>query len=205
MTSFFKHSHHLLFCTIKILCFSRLGAQSDSEVSTSTTYADSVDRGYTSDTELHSSTSTSKLSAEDTSSWQVVNREDLLNGRAQPPSGVNQYDIALTEELKYHDSKALLKCCETLAFLVRDAAHVTPHNFESCVHCLRTFIEASINGGGCAEPNLGLFSLKTVGRGGGKCIPHKPLCVFWRGLIVAFFTLHVVMNKICLNQTLVER
>jgi brefeldin A-resistance guanine nucleotide exchange factor 1 len=60
----------------------------------------------------------------------------------------NQFSIVLNEELKYHDSKSLVKCCETLAFLVRDAAHVTPHNFESCVHAIRVFVEASINGGG---------------------------------------------------------
>ena len=59
----------------------------------------------------------------------------------------NQYDIVLNEELRNCDTKALTKSCETLAFLVRDAAHVTPHNFESCVHCIRTFVEASINGG----------------------------------------------------------
>ena len=51
------------------------------------------------------------------------------------------------EELKHYDNKSLLKSCETLAFLVRDTAHVTPHNFESCVHTIRTFVEASINGG----------------------------------------------------------
>ena len=62
-------------------------------------------------------------------------------------AGVNQYNIALNDELVHHDQRALLKSCETLAFLVRDAAHVTPHNFESCVHCLRTFVEAGINGG----------------------------------------------------------
>ena len=77
----------------------------------------------------------------------VVSPLSSPQGGPAAAAPVNQYNIALTEELKYHDSRALLKCCETLAFLVRDAAHVTPHNFASCVHCLRTFIEASINGG----------------------------------------------------------
>ncbi|XP_071799476.1 SET domain-containing protein 9-like isoform X4 [Asterias amurensis] len=40
-----------------------------------------------------------------------------------------------------------MKCCESLAFLVRDAAHVTPSNFESCVHAIRSFVEATVNGG----------------------------------------------------------
>ena len=59
----------------------------------------------------------------------------------------NQFDIALQERLVHYDERALIRSCETLAFLVRDAAHVTPHNFDSCVHCLRVFVEASINGG----------------------------------------------------------
>lgn len=60
---------------------------------------------------------------------------------------VNQYSIDLNEKLLFPDSRALLKSSETLTFLVRDAAHVTPHNFESCVHCIRTFVEAGVNGG----------------------------------------------------------
>jgi brefeldin A-resistance guanine nucleotide exchange factor 1 len=60
---------------------------------------------------------------------------------------VNQYSIELREELVRVDRRALLKAAETLAFLVRDAAHVTPHNFQSCVHAIRIFVEASVNGG----------------------------------------------------------
>ena len=59
----------------------------------------------------------------------------------------NQYEIALSHTLNHHDTKALMKSCESLAFLVRDAAHVTPANFESCVHAIRTFVEATVNGG----------------------------------------------------------
>jgi len=32
-----------------------------------------------------------------------------------------------------HDSLAFLKSCESMAFLVRDVAHVTPLNFGRCV------------------------------------------------------------------------
>lgn len=79
-----------------------------------------------------------------------VNKEETSN--PQPPqrkksNPINQFSIDLNEELHYCDSKALLKSSETLSFLVRDAAHVTPHNFESCVHAIRTFVEASVNGG----------------------------------------------------------
>lgn len=69
---------------------------------------------------------------------------------------VNQYTIELREELVRVDRRALLKAAETLAFLVRDAAHVTPHNFKSCVHAIRIFVEASVNGG---KNSLIVFSL----------------------------------------------
>ncbi|KAG8181269.1 hypothetical protein JTE90_018788 [Oedothorax gibbosus] len=63
------------------------------------------------------------------------------------PMPVNQYNIVLHRELLPHESYAFLKCCESLAFLVRDAAHITTENFECCVHCIRTFVEASTTGG----------------------------------------------------------
>jgi hypothetical protein len=50
------------------------------------------------------------------------------------------------QELLPHDPYGLVKCCESLAFLIRDVAHITPYNFENCVHCIRTFVEASLNG-----------------------------------------------------------
>jgi len=40
-----------------------------------------------------------------------------------------------------------VKCVESLAFLVRDVAHITPYNFDECVHCIRTFVEATLNKG----------------------------------------------------------
>jgi brefeldin A-resistance guanine nucleotide exchange factor 1 len=46
-----------------------------------------------------------------------------------------------------HDPQAFLRSCETLAFLVRDAAHVTPFNFTACLRCIRTFVEASLDYG----------------------------------------------------------
>ena len=78
-----------------------------------------------------------------------MNREDVDNSRISSTSvaTVNQYNIVLEEELKHRNNRALMKSCESLAFLVRDAAHVTPYNFESCVHAIRTFVEASVNGG----------------------------------------------------------
>lgn len=60
---------------------------------------------------------------------------------------VNQYSLTLGQDPGQHDTKSLIKCVETLSFIVRDAAHVTPDNFELCVRAIRVFVEASLNGG----------------------------------------------------------
>lgn len=60
---------------------------------------------------------------------------------------MNQYSLTLGQDLGQHDTKSLIKCVETLSFIVRDAAHVTPDNFELCVRAIRVFVEASLNGG----------------------------------------------------------
>lgn len=62
------------------------------------------------------------------------------------PLPVNQFSIVHEQDLLPHDPYGLVKCCESLAFLIRDVAHITPYNFENCVHCIRTFVEASLNG-----------------------------------------------------------
>lgn len=56
--------------------------------------------------------------------------------------------LSLDESFYFrHDPLAFLKVGETLAFLVRDAAHITPDNFDSCIECLRSCTEASLDGG----------------------------------------------------------
>uniref|UniRef100_T1IU23 SEC7 domain-containing protein n=1 Tax=Strigamia maritima TaxID=126957 RepID=T1IU23_STRMM len=137
------------------------GAQSDSEISSSHGTQESgqtSDRGYTSDSELsysgnrpspyhilHANESGSNTG---TGGWiLVVGKEGEIETVQVRPLPVNQYNIIFQRELLGHDSTAFLKACESLAFLIRDVAHITPENFESCVHCIRTFVEASLNGG----------------------------------------------------------
>lgn len=60
----------------------------------------------------------------------------------EAPLPVAADTIVLVRELQSHDSAAFVKCCESLNFLVRDMAHVTPFNFDLCVNCVRTFAEA---------------------------------------------------------------
>lgn len=84
-----------------------------------------------------------------------VGKDDLETSKTSPVGSkaqlnhplVNQYSLTLGQDLGQHDTKSLIKCVETLSFIVRDAAHVTPDNFELCVRAIRVFVEASLNGG----------------------------------------------------------
>lgn len=62
---------------------------------------------------------------------------------------VNQYSLIIGLDFGPHDTKSLMKSVESLSFIVRDAAHVTPENFQLCVKTIRVFVEASLNGGVC--------------------------------------------------------
>ncbi|KAM4615448.1 Golgi-specific brefeldin A-resistance guanine nucleotide exchange factor 1 [Polymixia lowei] len=134
------------------------GAQSDSELSS---HHPSEDRGYTSDSEVYTLHAKSRMPRSTTdvdvasSGWLVVGKDDLETSK-NPAVGskaplnhplVNQYSLTLGQDLGQHDTKSLIKCVETLSFIVRDAAHVTPDNFELCVKAIRVFVEASLNGG----------------------------------------------------------
>lgn len=118
-----------------------------------------TDRGYTSDSELtrtpkHTSRPQSPLitmppTYNSTGGWIFVGREgDIQPMLSHSSPAINQYSIVHERQLLVHDPQGLVKCCESLAFLVRDVAHITPYNFENCVHCIRTFVEASLHGNG---------------------------------------------------------
>ncbi|CAN9500116.1 unnamed protein product [Ophioblennius macclurei] len=135
------------------------GAQSDSELTSHHPSELHLDRGYTSDSEVYTEHSKTKIPRSTTeldvasSGWLVVGKDDLE--MAKTPAAktqmnhplVNQYSLTLGQDLGQHDTKSLIKCVETLSFIVRDAAHVTPDNFELCVRAIRVFVEASLNGG----------------------------------------------------------
>merc|ERR1719334_397681 len=92
---------------------------------------------------------------------------DLGRRASLPPPA---YSIVHTRHIVMHDSTAYLKCCESLAFLVRDVVHVTPENFSLCVAAIRTFVEASYRG----EAKLGDDGrkMRLVARSGGKRTPR---------------------------------
>ncbi|XP_022900368.2 Golgi-specific brefeldin A-resistance guanine nucleotide exchange factor 1 [Onthophagus taurus] len=138
-----------------------LGTKSEGEGPVSSEEESVSDRGYTSDSELskspkfngHRSTSpvivppqTVPPPQNNSGGWILVGNEGDVQpvvGRTLPPI---QYGLALDRNLGPHDKSGLVKCCESLAFLVRDVAHITPYNFDDCVHCIRTFVEASLHG-----------------------------------------------------------
>ncbi|XP_060896489.1 Golgi-specific brefeldin A-resistance guanine nucleotide exchange factor 1 isoform X1 [Labrus mixtus] len=137
------------------------GAQSDSELQSHHPSEAGLDRGYTSDSEVYTDHSKARIPRSITdvdvasSGWLVVGKDDLETSKI-PTVGskaqlnhplVNQYSLTLGQDLGQHDTKSLIKCVETLSFIVRDAAHVTPDNFELCVRAIRVFVEASLNGG----------------------------------------------------------
>lgn len=81
-----------------------------------------------------------------------VGGKDSTN-QSNPPSRMMEDPLIHPCSLRPHDARALLKCWECLAFIVRDVAHITPYNFEACVNCIRTFVEASLNGSKYFEPS----------------------------------------------------
>uniref|UniRef100_A0A8C1HSE8 Golgi-specific brefeldin A-resistance guanine nucleotide exchange factor 1 n=1 Tax=Cyprinus carpio carpio TaxID=630221 RepID=A0A8C1HSE8_CYPCA len=134
------------------------GAQSDSELSSYHQSEVSLDRGYTSDSEVYTEHGKSRIprSATDVDvGWLVVGKDDLDGAKAAVTPGskplnyplINQYSLTLGQDMCLHDTKSLIKCVDSLSFIVRDAAHVTPENFELCVKAIRVFVEASLNGG----------------------------------------------------------
>ena len=64
----------------------------------------------------------------------------------ETPESLNQFTLTYHVEVGPHDQRALIRSVDSLAFLVRDTAHVTPANFEICVDAIRAFVEASMNG-----------------------------------------------------------
>lgn len=131
------------------------GAKSDGAIS-SEDDSGLPDRGYISDSELSkplattasSSTSTPVLSPSG-ENWILVNKEnDKISARSISPINTLAYPCKLLN----HSPFALVKCWDCLAFIVRNVAHITPYNFETCVKCIRTFVEASLNGGKRIKP-----------------------------------------------------
>lgn len=105
------------------------------------------DRGYTSDSEiLVNRNSSPVMTPPGDSNWIIVDKDagdDSQNRNGAQPMATIIYPCKLMQ----HSPVALVKCWDSLAFVVRNVAHITPYNFEICVKCIRTFVEASMTYG----------------------------------------------------------
>ncbi|XP_065369884.1 Golgi-specific brefeldin A-resistance guanine nucleotide exchange factor 1 [Calliphora vicina] len=132
------------------------------------------DRGYISDSELagnnkqsrpqqvqqtgqpqNSNTSSPFPNSPTAENWILVNKDTDLTAAASRPQSPPESiagapvlsNLIYNCKLMDHMPFALFKCWDSLAFIVRNVAHITPYNFESCVRCIRTFVEACRDGG----------------------------------------------------------
>ncbi|XP_055856170.1 Golgi-specific brefeldin A-resistance guanine nucleotide exchange factor 1 [Episyrphus balteatus] len=114
-----------------------------------------ADRGYISDTEVTlkqqmqqvNSTNSSPFPSPSAENWILVNKDTDLTMNSRPQSPPQPNCLLFPCKLVEHSPFALFKCWDSLAFIVRNVAHITPYNFESCVRCIRTFVEACRDGG----------------------------------------------------------
>lgn len=106
-------------------------------------------RGYTSDSEITSrimnDASAALARTPQQENWIIVNKDTDVTATSRPTSPI--HSLIHPCKLMRHSTFALVKCWDSLAFIVRNVAHITPYNFESCIKCIRTFVEASVNGG----------------------------------------------------------
>lgn len=112
--------------------------------------AEVSDRGYTSDSELLKSSSPPS-----DSNWIIVDKSGEHNEKINNKINSIVYECKLIK----HSPAALVKCWDSLAFIVRNVAHITPYNFELCVKCIRIFVEASMTFGRRQLSQKGEFSL----------------------------------------------
>lgn len=118
-------------------------ARSDNDESRHASDQESLDRGYTSDTELYSPPSAAGTLPTGGASSLASSGEWLyvVGGHEQQPAKPRSRPRVL-------DPQVFASCCQTLAGVVRDSAtndRVAEHNFEAIVRCLHTFVEASID------------------------------------------------------------
>lgn len=111
-----------------------------------------IHRGYISDSDIPArlnteSTATqpsSNVRGTSTENWIIVNKDSDVTITSRPTSPV--HSLAYQCKLMNHSTFALVKCWDSLTFIVRNVAHITPYNFENCVKCIRTFVEAALHG-----------------------------------------------------------
>ncbi|KAH8386199.1 hypothetical protein KR200_001021 [Drosophila serrata] len=129
------------------------GAKSDGALSGEEDGSTLPERGYTSDSELNKTSVGPAASSPSAENWILVNNKDSELTTASRPQSPPSSSTPPVSTLVYscqlldHAPFALFKCWDSLAFIVRSVAHITPYNFEACVRCIRIFVEACRDGG----------------------------------------------------------
>lgn len=119
------------------------GAKSDGAIS-SEDESTFPDRGYISDSEIQQSKQKPNQPSANGENWIMVSNSS--SPRSQSPTPIGN-DLTYPCNLSNHRPYALFKCGESLSLIVRSPVHITPHNFEALVRCMRIFVESSMNGG----------------------------------------------------------
>ena len=114
-----------------------------------------VDRGYTSDGELHEIHS----SPTGSNTWLMVGREGEVMETAGNAEG-NLLSIPV--DIVHHDMDAFCSAIDSLHFLIRETGQVTVENVPALVHCLCVFVEASMNGAVGINQRIQANTLKQV-------------------------------------------
>ncbi|XP_017115384.1 Golgi-specific brefeldin A-resistance guanine nucleotide exchange factor 1 isoform X3 [Drosophila elegans] len=134
-------------------------AKSDGALSGEEDATSAPERGYTSDSELSKASAAPGASSPSAENWILVNNKDSelttasrVDGFCRPQSPPSSSSppvntLVYSCQLLDHAPFALFKCWDSLAFIVRSVAHITPYNFEACVRCIRIFVEACRDGG----------------------------------------------------------
>ncbi|XP_063829188.1 Golgi-specific brefeldin A-resistance guanine nucleotide exchange factor 1 [Ostrinia nubilalis] len=89
-----------------------------------------------------SASSESELSQSPQQGWILVKNEAAPMVEGNPGTGWWE-DEQIT--LRGHRTAALARCCEALALVVRDVAHVTPYNCRAAVRAVRIFARATLH------------------------------------------------------------
>ncbi|EDW47538.1 Golgi-specific brefeldin A-resistance guanine nucleotide exchange factor 1 isoform X1 [Drosophila sechellia] len=128
-------------------------AKSDGAISGEEDATAVPERGYTSDSEITKASAAPAASSPSAENWILVNNKDSELTTASRPQSPPSLSAPPVNTLVYscqlldHAPFALFKCWDSLAFIVRSVAHITPYNFEACVRCIRIFVEACRDGG----------------------------------------------------------
>nr|CDS20716.1 golgi specific brefeldin a resistance guanine [Echinococcus granulosus] len=149
-------------------------------------------------------------------SWVLVNVVDrpetteaekgrgVANEDAKKEKAVSGGDLVPSSRLRlpivivFQDWFALEKACGSIAFVVRDPAHITPNNIEYCVHTLRVFIEAVLT------PPKPSIIRKTLANGTNERVSPPPFD-FSEGRPPEPFTSGIALQLLDLAYTLFSR